>query len=306
MGQRTIPRSDQAFSIRLGVFARSASEAPGRFAMSADDAAAVMAAATRLQAALQEARNPGSRSAVATREKVAARAEAERLYKRALDRLRVADGIDAAARMVAGMRERAERKRARVVPQEPPDMRFERALFGIGAAAPMHELSFRALGGTSKAKPDGAVRLELFVDLVRPDEEVPGHPGQNHGGRPWYLRSFSRSPIRITPPMTRVPMLVVYWGRWADAVGNVGPWCGTVVSRVEGHSRHVWMSGPGGIKGRVPVLPDAPSDAPEQKYSVAVRDAQYAYLNPQQLTDAEPVEPKQLEGPTAEAEAEAA
>ena len=29
-------------------------------------------------------------------------------------------------------------------------------------------------------------------------------------------------------------MRVVYWARWADAKGNVGPFCATVKARVEG------------------------------------------------------------------------
>jgi hypothetical protein len=29
-------------------------------------------------------------------------------------------------------------------------------------------------------------------------------------------------------------MRVCYWARWADAQGNVGPFCQTVVARVEG------------------------------------------------------------------------
>ena len=58
------------------------------------------------------------------------------------------------------------------------------------------------------------------------------------------------------PPICRVSMLVVYWGRWADAVGNVGPWSATVVSRVEGHSPHVWLPGPKGPNSRFAVLDD--------------------------------------------------
>ncbi len=34
--------------------------------------------------------------------------------------------------------------------------------------------------------------------------------------------------------MPRRPMKVVYWARWADATGGVGPWSKTCVARVEG------------------------------------------------------------------------
>jgi hypothetical protein len=33
--------------------------------------------------------------------------------------------------------------------------------------------------------------------------------------------------------MARVPMRVVYWGRWADSVGNVGPFSATAAAWIE-------------------------------------------------------------------------
>jgi hypothetical protein len=77
-------------------------------------------------------------------------------------------------------------------------------------------------------------RLELFVELVEPEAKVPEHPAQLSGGRMWYLRSYTRSPIHVEFPTANQPMRVVYWARWADAKGNVGPFCRTVVARVEG------------------------------------------------------------------------
>ena len=103
----------------------------------------------------------------------------------------------------------------------------------------MHELSFFDFTTRSTRKPEGAVRLELFVDLVLTDEPIPARPGANHGGRPWYLRSYTRSPIVLAPPMASVPMRVVYWGRWADSVGNVGPFSATAVGWIEGGSHVV-------------------------------------------------------------------
>jgi hypothetical protein len=83
----------------------------------------------------------------------------------------------------------------------------------------------------------------LFVDLIRPDEQVPAHPGVTAAGRPFYLRSYARSPIRLTPPLASEPMRVIYWARWADAAGNVGPFSATAVGWIEGGSHH--LMGPG-------------------------------------------------------------
>lgn len=34
--------------------------------------------------------------------------------------------------------------------------------------------------------------------------------------------------------MPEGPRMIVYWGRWADATGEVGPWSKRVMARVEG------------------------------------------------------------------------
>jgi hypothetical protein len=185
-------------------------------------------------------------------------------------------------------------------PQEPPLLTFVRALHEGRSAAPMHELSFKSLDW-KKAKPEGAVRLELFVDLVAPDEPIPAHPGTNYGGRPWYWRSYTRSPIVIVPPIARVPMRVLYWGRWADSTGETGPFCNTCVGWIEGGS-HAWL--PGGVK---PVIGDLGAKQPakmieqftdnrEVTIRVAVMEVQRQAMMPSTVVEGT----KQLEGPAGE------
>jgi hypothetical protein len=170
----------------------------------------------------------------------------------------------------------------------------------------MHELAFRAVGSSNKAKPAGAVRLELFYQLVAPGAPVPPPPRADHGGPEHYLRSYSRSPVRLAPPMSRVPMLVVYWGRWADATGNVGPWSRTVQSRVEAWTDAMLFGASFASKKPAPMLDDRPAaQRREQKYSVAVRDAQYEYLKPRCQAPADGAAP-QLEAPAADDVADAA
>jgi hypothetical protein len=82
-----------------------------------------------------------------------------------------------------------------------------------------------------------AVRLELFVDLVPPGEPIPTWPGERWGGRMWYLRSYTRSPIEVEYPRCDEQMRVVYWARWAGANGATGPFSNTLATRVEGFDR---------------------------------------------------------------------
>ena len=307
MGEKIVPNGDVAFKTMAEAFARVIAADPARFAVEPGDAEALSAAVARYAEALLLSQGGASRSPAATRAKDASRAEAERLVRRIAHRVRINDRVPAEAKFALNLRERPARATRQTCPQEPPRLRFVRALHQGNGATPMHELTFRAIGATSSAKPAGAVRLELFVDLVPPDEPIPARPGANHGGRPWYLRSFTRSPIVIAPPMARVPMRVVYWGRWADSTGNVGPFSATAVAWIEGGSHHFLPGGQFVTRNAPPLLEDATAPGPAERdptYSVAVLDAQYETLNaaavaPPALPAPAGREPRQLEGPAA-------
>ena len=51
---------------------------------------------------------------------------------------------------------------------------------------------------------------------------------------PWYLRSYTRSTMRVAFPVPREPALAVYWGRRAGTTGEVGRFSATRRARVEG------------------------------------------------------------------------
>ena len=100
--------------------------------------------------------------------------------------------------------------------------------------APVHVLEYlNEVAYRSKAKPFGAVRLEVFIEMVRPGERMPKYPGETTG-RPWYLRSFTTNPMRVRFPMPSEPSMIIYWARWADARGETGPWSNAAMARVEG------------------------------------------------------------------------
>ena len=89
----------------------------------------------------------------------------------------------------------------------------------------------RSRGAPRAQAEDTARRL---LDRVKILNQAEKYPAQLSGGRMWYLRSYTRSPIHVEFPTANQPMRVVYWARWADAQGNVGPFCQSVVARVEG------------------------------------------------------------------------
>lgn len=302
MGKKFIPNGDLDFAVKAESFARTLLEGLERFCVPRDEAEELDVAVKNYRAALQTARFGGGRSQAATAAKEAARHVAEQNMRRIGHLVRSNKRLDVPTKVLLGLDERTARPKATPCPQEPPRLEFNRAIHERGAT-PMHELKFRAYD-SSRAKPEGAVRLELFVDLIAPDEPVPSHPGANHGGRPWYLCSYTKSPIVIAPPMPKVPMRVLYWGRWAGSGSgpeNVGPFSATAAGWIEGGT-HNYL--PGGLAlqmgdfGRnqqklIDAHPKLPAER-EQHYSVAVLEAQYQSF---QSFPAPEHEPRQLEGP---------
>ena len=309
MSDKFIPNGDFDFVTKAESFARTLAENPARFEIAQEDCDALADAVKKFRLALGACRS-GSRSEVATRAKNDARERAVKIMRRLGHLVRSNPPLDAATKMSLGIRPREEKPKMLTVPNEPPRLRFLRA-HHESASCPMHELSFESLD--YKSKPEGAVRLELFVDLIPPEEPIPEYPGANHSGRPWYLRSYTRSPIKLTPPMARVPMRVVYWARWADSVGNVGPFSATAVAWIEGGSHALLPGGVGfsysGINApkTVKELEDATAVGKpnrEERYTVALLEVRYGAMSGQQIVDALPApqsEPRQIEGPASEA-----
>ena len=309
MSRKFIPNGDEDFAVKAEAFARTLLEAPERFDVPRGEAEELDAAVKAYRAALQACRF-GQRSQAATRAKEDAREVAERIMRRLGHSVRLNKRLDAASKVLLGVRERTARPKVTPCPQEPPRLRFVRALHESGAS-PMHELSFHS-ADFKRARPEGAVRLELFVDLIAPDEPVPAHPGANHGGRPWYLRSFTRSPIVLAPPMPRVPMRVLYWGRWADSAGGVGPFSATAAGWIEGGTH-------GHLPGAMTMQWGRPQPKPieaepalpagrEAKYSVAVLEVHYQsfHANPAPAALPSPAageEPRRLAGPVEQEQA---
>ncbi len=137
---------------------------------------------------------------------------------------------------------RAAKREAAEALREAPRLAFVGATHRTGCV-PEHELRFQRQRGPGR--PAGALpgtlpgaRLELFFELVPPDAAVPDVPGAAGYGF-HYLRSFVKSPVVLRPPMADRPIRVVYWGRWADASGEVGPMSRAAAGWVEGGSHHL-------------------------------------------------------------------
>lgn len=226
--KKFIPDSDSDFAHMARNFAFHIALDHARYYLSADDAQKITQAVTAFRDTLSVAITIRTRTKITIMVKDEARSKAERIVRKYANQIRVNDRINHVDKMVVYIKERPTRLRRRNCPRLAPYLKY------IGSESNRHILEFReAKLARSKAKPFGAVRLELFVDLVGPGEMIPLSPDERTG-RPWYLRSFTANPIRVKFPLPADPMRVVYWGRWADGTGEVGPWSKTVQACVEG------------------------------------------------------------------------
>ena len=307
MSGKFIPNGDVEFVTMAEAFAGTIATQPERYATSRSDSDALTAAVAKYRETLTVVRT-AARSAIATKLKDEARSAAERIVRRLANVIRASHTVEQVAKIELCLRERTGKAKPQPCPQAPPRLRFLRALHEGNGATPMHELEFRPGDAWATRRAEGAVRLELFVDLIPPEEAIPIHPGANHGGRPWYLRSYTRSPIVLAPPMARVPMRVIYWGRWADSGGNVGPFSATAVAWIEGgtHGHLPGCSPMSLLNGEMPLWVDHATPLPngrEGTISVVVMEAQVrSYLTqkwtePMPQLEAGPRDARQLKGP---------
>jgi hypothetical protein len=243
MAKKFIPDGDRDFAHMASAFAEPIERDPVRYQLSTLDAALISEAVQAYRDALAQALRRVTRTKCTIMTKDRVRAKTERLLRKYANRIRINDAVDPVDKKFIFVKERPKRLKRRRCPMRPPHVRFLGTATGPATKQGMHLLEFREEQfSRSRAKPNGAVRLELFVGLVGPGEQPPRVPGDATKGpvRSWYVRSFTTNPIRVKHPVPPSPMLVVYWARWADATGDVGEFSPPVRARIEGVLDGLW------------------------------------------------------------------
>jgi hypothetical protein len=232
VGEKFIPDDDSGFALMAKVFSSNLSRDPSVYHIPDDTAREIAEAVEAYRDALAANLDRGNRSMRTSNRKNAARERAERLIRDAANLIRVNRQIDPLAKSRLRIKQRSDRPKRRTCPETPPKLSFVEANVIEG----VHVIRFRDPFGkkSSDAKPAGARCMELYYDLVPPDEPIPQRPGERTGGHKLYLRSFTRSPLTIRHPKCDKPMRLVYWGCWVDAAGEQGPFSRTLVTRVDG------------------------------------------------------------------------
>jgi hypothetical protein len=231
--KKLIPDADRDFSLTGQAFARVIERDPQRFMLTDEDAQRIRFAMTAFAQALRVTSAPEGHTKIDTMRKCEARDKAADVVREYANIIRANPKISAIDKAMLRIKQRPQRPKDREVPQTAPFLFFKGVVGGGVDCQCVHVIEFldKPECGT-RARPAGVVRVELFVELVAPNEPVPKHPGEL--GRPWYLRSFTRSPMKVKFPVPTTPMKVVYWARWANATGETGPWSKTCEAGLAG------------------------------------------------------------------------
>jgi len=258
-----IPRADSDFAfVAHSVFLGYLKRDPAAHGVTIDDVETISKAVSEFRAALAKASVRRVRNPQLVMQKDVARAKAEAVVRRYANIIRANPKVSAMNKGLLRLKPRPKKLGKRKCPSHPPRLRFMGSGDGVaggiapGSGSGVHVLRFSdaedggvivstwSYGKVRKAKPDGAVRLELYFDMIPQGEPVPVVPHER--GWPKYLRSYTKSPMEVEHPIPSQPMLIVYWARWADSAGVTSRWSKTCVARVEGWSSHSLPALPAG------------------------------------------------------------
>jgi hypothetical protein len=244
-----IPEGDSDFAYTAGNFLAYIRLDPAGHHLAEGQVQEIEQAVTGFRHALLHSLMRHTRGPQTIRSKDFARAKCEEVIRRYANIIRADPDVEEVKKTLLRLKPRPKRLKDRKCEQNPPRLRFLGSgdgvahEAGIGNGSGVHVLEFwanssrffgdREAAEWRRAKPDGTTRLELFVDLVPVGHPIPNHPAELTG-RPWYLGSFTTSRMEVKYPIPSEPMLVVYWGRWADAKGRVGRFSKTCTGHVEG------------------------------------------------------------------------
>lgn len=224
MAKKFIPDGDSDFARMARGFASMIAKDPARYHLPEEDAAEMMRAVVAFRDAMAVHSNRRTRSMNIVARKDETRKAAEEVIRDAANRIRANRKISAADKWMIGIKDRPTRLRPRTCPQTQPTMRLMSTAPGSPMARGTLVIEFgdrwEKLG---RGRPKGAARLEYFAILVPPGTPIPDAPKKRNGLTLGYERAYTRSPIKVKPPVSDAPMQVVCFGRWAGNVGEPGP-----------------------------------------------------------------------------------
>ena len=213
-----IPRADGSFRAFAQQFCGGIHAHPSSYMMTVAEAASLTDALARFNAAFSISSNPATR----TRGTIADKDDARSILQDKIESygafIRVNRGITDGDKLSIGVRPRNIAHARRKCPSTPPLLNYIGSLPGIDQLV-YHDSNTP----TSKAKPRGAERLELWVAYAGPGEPPP------KVSQATLVGSFKQSKMLVDQDPKRDMRLEgagkpTYWARWVGYDSEVGPW----------------------------------------------------------------------------------
>ena len=210
-----IPAQDALFATWLDNFSTLLTAAPTTYGLTATEATAADGVNTTFQAAYTAAIDPVTRTSPAVALKDSARASAEAVVRPMAVQISLDAGVTNADKSSIGVTVRS----VTPTPIPPPT---DAPTIGIQSATPLEMVMTAKVAGTvGKAKPFGAVALEVFRSV--------GTVAATDPAQAIYNGLFTKSPFRQTFTADDQGKIVTYFARYTTRSGpqgqsQPGPW----------------------------------------------------------------------------------
>jgi hypothetical protein len=236
-----IPEADSDFAFTAAGFVATLRNDPATYCLSQENVAEIAEAVSAFRSLLAKTVHRFRRNSHLVMLKDEARKKAEAVVRQYANIIRANPDVSDTQKKMLRIKVRPKRLGSSKCPQHPPVLKFVGPGDGVEG---VHVLRYFESGegkaiqlsgtyGMNRcARPDGAVRIELYFDLIPPGEPVPQRPDER--GWPKYLRSYSRSPMEVEVPIPSEPMTIVYWACWAGSKGDRSRWSKPCVAQLVG------------------------------------------------------------------------
>jgi hypothetical protein len=211
MSSPYVPNCDADFLQWLRAFSGRIAAGPAVYGMSGPEVARLLSLADEFEARLHAATNPATRTRVTVAEKRAARIVADRFYRGCAQRIKLNYGVSDADKIALGLHLRPQTLSRRRVPTTSPLLRF------IAATPGANTLRYAdSLTPETRRKPPGARCLQLFVAIG--DDKI------TDPALARYVGEYTKCPLGVDHEAREAGKVASYFGRWAGARGDHGPW----------------------------------------------------------------------------------
>lgn len=220
MAKSYIPSADGNYDAWASNFQAVILANPAVYGLQTADAAAIASEYNAWNAAYALLLSPATKTTPNVAAKDVQKASSLILFRAYAQIIGSNAGVSAQAKAAAGLTVRATGRAPIPAPGTAPILGF------IGATPGVHTLKYADTATpTTKAKPFGAIQLELWSD-VGATPPVGGPAGCS------FIGLFTKSPFAVNYQASQAGQTAYYYARWTSRRGLVGPWSALLTATI--------------------------------------------------------------------------